>query len=106
MTPSASRYLAAALDVCKRIEDAEVPQITAAAELIAESIAGGHRWWAFGTGHSHILAEELWGRAGGIAEVHAILEPSLMLHEGLPKSSAMERLPGLAGVLADVHGIA
>lgn len=106
MTPSAQRYLTATLDLCREVVEAETDQIVAAAELIAETIAAGHRWWAFGTGHSHILAEELWGRAGGIAEVHAILEPSLMLHEGLAKSSAMERLSGLAELLADLHGVA
>jgi len=106
MPVNAEEYATAALELCELAIRAELPGIRAAAVRIADAIEAGHRWWAFGAGHSHLIAEELWGRAGGIAEVHAILEPSLMLHEGFAKSSAMERLPGLAAVLADVHGIA
>jgi uncharacterized phosphosugar-binding protein len=59
----------------------------------------------FGTGHSHVIAEELYGRAGGLADVRAVLEPGLMLHEGLLKSSLLERLPGLADVLLQTNEI-
>lgn len=50
-----------------------------------------------------MLVEELWGRAGGLVDIKPILEPSLMLHEGLEKSSVMERLDGLAAVLSELH---
>lgn len=92
--------------MAREAAEAELSRIAEAAEVFAAAIAQGHRWWVFGTGHSHLLAEELYGRAGGLVDVHAILEPSLMLHEGLTKSTAMERLPGLGTVLADLHGLA
>jgi len=37
----------------------------------------------FGTGHAHMLAEEAYSRAGGLAPVDAILELSLMPHSGI-----------------------
>lgn len=100
---SAGRYLDAVLDVAARAGATQQEVIVAAARAVADTVAAGGRWWVFGTGHSHLLVEELWGRAGGMVDVHPILEPSLMLHEGLRKSSLLERLPGLASVLLELH---
>lgn len=98
-------YLSEVLDLSARAARDERPNIDRAVDRIADAIASGGKWWVFGTGHSHTLVEELWGRAGGMIDVHPILEPSLMLHEGLTKSSLLERLPGLASVLAELHPI-
>jgi uncharacterized phosphosugar-binding protein len=95
-----------ALAVAIRAADTQLPAIRIAAGLVADALAGGKRFWVFGTGHSHALAEELYGRAGGLADVRAVLEPGLMLHEGLQKSSLLERLPGLADVLLEINQIA
>jgi uncharacterized phosphosugar-binding protein len=53
----------------------------------------------FGTGHSHMLAEELFYRAGGLVPVNAILDSTLMLHESALTSSLAEQLPGYAEVV-------
>jgi uncharacterized phosphosugar-binding protein len=49
-----------------------------------------------GSGHSHMVAEEVFYRAGGIAAAQAILEPELMLHLGARRSTAAERMEGTA----------
>ncbi|GAB2666278.1 sugar isomerase domain-containing protein [Kribbella swartbergensis] len=90
-----------ALEVAQRAADTQGDAITRAAELVVDA----NVFWVFGTGHSHVIAEELYGRAGGLADVRAVLEPGLMLHEGLLKSSLLERLPGLADVLLQTHEI-
>ncbi|GAA4086456.1 SIS domain-containing protein [Nonomuraea soli] len=100
---TATAYLDAAARIIDRTISTQLEAIEAAGALIAGALAGGHRLWAFGTGHSHLLAEELYARAGGLADVHAVLEPALMLHEGPEKSSALERLPGLARVLIETR---
>lgn len=103
---SAGRYLDAVLDIAARARTTQQDAVVAAARAVADTVAAGGRWWVFGTGHSHLLVEELWGRAGGMVDVHPILEPSLMLHEGLLKSSLLERLPGLAAVILQLHPMA
>lgn len=103
--PSAERYLALAMDVVHRAVDTQREALTRAAELITTRLADGGQWWAFGTGHSHVLVEELWGRAGGLVDFRPILEPSLMLHEGLEKSSLLERQAGLAETLLKLHPV-
>ena len=102
----AEEYFGKALAIAHQAAETQLGAIRVAAGLVTEALAGGKRFWVFGTGHSHTLAEELYGRAGGLADVRAILEPGLMLHEGLQKSSLLERLPGLAAVLLEVNQLA
>ncbi|WP_405063676.1 SIS domain-containing protein [Kribbella sp. NBC_01505] len=101
----ASEYLQQALVIAQRAAETQAGAIQVAATLVVEAMNTGHRFWVFGTGHSHLIAEELYGRAGGLADVRAVLEPGLMLHEGLTKSSLLERLPGLADVLLQINDI-
>ena len=49
-----------------------------------------------GSGHSHLIAEEVFYRAGGIAAAQAILDPDLMLHNGAVRSTQLEREEGRA----------
>jgi uncharacterized phosphosugar-binding protein len=84
---------------------AQLETIAAAGARVADALVAGHRVLAFGTGHSHLIAEEVFARAGGLRRVEAVLEPSMMLHEGPAKSSALERLPGYAAVLVEQAGV-
>ncbi len=104
MTPTAGqRYLSGAVAILVGIADDQWPAIRTAAEMVAETVAGGGLVHAFGTGHSHMLAEELFYRAGGLAAVNPILVESLMLHTGAERSTDLERRPGIiAEVLDDV----
>ncbi len=73
-----------------------------AATMIADVIEADGLVYVTGTGHAHMMAEEPFYRAGGLAAVHPILVPALMLHEGAVRSTQLERLPGLArAVLED-----
>jgi uncharacterized phosphosugar-binding protein len=102
----AEGFFPKALEIAQRAAETQLGAIRVAAALVVDAMIAGKRFWVFGTGHSHALAEELYGRAGGLADVRAVLEPGLMLHEGLEKSSLLERLPGLADVLLQINAIA
>jgi uncharacterized phosphosugar-binding protein len=97
------RYLAEAGRLVDRLLADEWPRIRAGAELMADALAGGGVIHAFGTGHSHMLAEELFYRAGGLVRVEPILFEGLMLHAGARLSTALERLPGLGEAILDEH---
>jgi uncharacterized phosphosugar-binding protein len=107
-TPSTAgrRYLREVARLVERLTTDEWTSIDAAAGLIATALAGGGTIHAFGTGHSHMLAEELFYRAGGFVRVRPILFEGLMLHAGAELSTSLERLPGLAGALLADHPIA
>jgi uncharacterized phosphosugar-binding protein len=72
---------------------------------MAETIIAGGRIFVFGTGHSHMLAEEGYARAGGLLSVVPIFYTALMLHESVPLSAKIERTPGLAADLLDRAGV-
>src|SRR4051812_9677090 len=100
------RYLDRAGDLIARLATDEWPAIDAAADLVADSIAAGGTVHAFGTGHSHMLAEELFYRAGGLVRVRPVLFEGLMLHAGAAEmSTTLERLPGLGEALFADHGM-
>lgn len=101
--PAGKRYLAVARELVARLATEEWPSIAAAADLVTEAIASGRVLHAFGSGHSHMLAEELFYRAGGLVRVRPILFEGLMLHASAPLSTALERMPGLAAALVADH---
>lgn len=72
-----------------------------AAEWAADTIASDGIIYTFGTGHSHMVAEEVVYRAGGLAPVDAILEPSLTGTTEVVKSEYTERLEGMAHIIMD-----
>jgi uncharacterized phosphosugar-binding protein len=85
------RYVEAIRHIVNEIYLTQCKGIFQAAAEFARAISTGHWVFVFGTGHSHIMAEELFYRAGGLACIVPILETGLMLHEGAIKSTALER---------------
>lgn len=92
-------YLKNIVGLLEKMEATQETVIDRIAEVCAESIYNGGLLYFFGTGHSHMICEEPFYRAGGLACVYPILETDLMLHEGASKSSAYERLEGLGNVV-------
>ena len=88
----------------ERLHDEQLGQIREAGRLVAEALRADRLVHVFGTGHSHMLAEEGLYRAGGLAPVNAILESGLMLHEGAAISTRLEKLLGYSPIVADKYG--
>ena len=83
----------------------ETDKIQQAGEMLAETLKKDGLLYVFGCGHSHMLAEELFYRAGGLAPVYPIFETAAMLHEGAAKSSRIERMTGYAKHVMDRYPI-
>lgn len=77
--------------------------IETAAGVVARAIENNGLVHVFGTGHSHMLAEEMFYRAGGLGAVNPILEEDLMLHKNASKSTELERDPSLAHSILSNH---
>jgi len=75
--------------------------LDAVASAMQAAIQQDHLLFLFGTGHSHMLAEEGHYRAGSLAAFVPLLLPAVMLHESAQKSSAIERTSGLAAPLLE-----
>jgi uncharacterized phosphosugar-binding protein len=72
---------------------------------VADVLAQGGLVYVTGSGHSHMIAEEVFYRAGGAAPVQAILDPALMLHQGAHRSTVLERLEGYARIVLQDYPI-
>jgi len=92
-------YLKNILSLLEKLENTQEEVIDRVAAACAECIGNGGLLYFFGTGHSHMICEEPFYRAGGLACVYPILETDLMLHEGASKSSGYERLEGLGNLV-------
>jgi len=94
-------YFASLIALMERVADTQKAPIEAAVNAIAISLEQGGMIYAFGTGHSHMLAEELFYRAGGLVSVYPLFDDPLMLHINATRSSRMEQLPGYAVTLLE-----
>ena len=94
-------YTESVLKLINEIHDDELNNIKKAAEIIFKSMIKGGLLHVFATGHSHMMAEEMFYRAGGLVPVDPILEPFLMQHEGAFRSTKFERVPGISKVIYD-----
>ena len=92
-------YLRNIRNLLEKLENTQEQVIDQVAEVCADCIYNGGLLYFFGTGHSHMICEEPFYRAGGLASIYPILETDLMLHEGASKSSSYERLEGLGNVV-------
>jgi uncharacterized phosphosugar-binding protein/N-acetylglucosamine kinase-like BadF-type ATPase len=99
-------YLLSAQKLLSQVAISQQKSVTESVNLFSDALAQGKMIHTFGTGHSHLLAEEIFYRAGGLAAIYPILDERLMLHKDVVKGSQTERLPGLAQELLTKHPIA
>ena len=92
-------YITKLKSILDRIIDEQTHNIRQAGEMVADSIANGGVVHTFGTGHSHIIAEEAFFRAGGIAAINPILDERFLFLKGALESTRAERESGIAGQL-------
>lgn len=83
------------LDTMTRANEANLPR---AAERLAKTVAGGGLIHVFGSGHSSLLAQEIFYRAGGLAPINAMLDANLTIF-GTSRPTWLERLEGYAASL-------
>ncbi|MEA5050029.1 MAG: SIS domain-containing protein [Oscillospiraceae bacterium] len=100
----AEAYFEQVENVLGRIEDHADDYEAAAAQLLARLKKGG-MIYTFGTGHGHLLALEVFYRAGGLVRVCPILNDELMLHVSASASSQYERREGVAESLLNEYGV-
>ncbi len=89
----------------EKFYNTQIDNLNAAADLITNSIINDGKFFVTGTGHSHMIAEEFYTRAGGFANVYPILPSEFMLHEHPLKSTAVERVAEYAEVIMHIYKI-
>lgn len=91
--------------IIEKISTDGAESIEKSAQLLSDTMMNGNRFYLFGTGHSHMLAEELFYRAGGLVNVQPILVEPLMLHISASESTLAERVEGYADKIFEDYGM-
>ena len=89
-------YLHTIESLLEGIVNSQEAALEAAARMVGDTLKDDGLVYLFGCGHSHIMAEEGFYRAGGLGAVYPMLQSDIMLHEGAVKSSSLERKADLA----------
>lgn len=92
-------YLDLVTDVLSRVISEERENIEKASDLTANALSKGGFIYIFGTGHSMMMAIEMFYRAGGLVPVYPILDISISGLNGALKSTMLERVSGYGRVL-------
>jgi uncharacterized phosphosugar-binding protein len=96
------RFLAAASELLRRIEETQADGLRQASRLCADAIAAGRLVHLFGSGHSSIPVEEMFPRYGSYPGFNPIVELSMTFHtqvvgaNGQRQAMFIERVEGLA----------
>lgn len=74
-------------------------QLKRASKMIADVIENDRIIHTLGTGHSQMIAMEMFGRASNIANVNAIMDDLVLLANGARRSGEIEQVSGLAEII-------
>ncbi len=95
-TRASELYLRRVQEVLAIASREELATIRRAAEAVADAFDRDGILYVFGSGHSHVFAEEAFYRAGGSARISPILQDDYMLHVSAQRSTELERETGHA----------
>lgn len=91
-------------DVLEDMFETQGEKIETVSEWMADSIAAGGIVHLFGSGHSHLVAEEVFHRAGSLMALNPMLDVNLTFL-GSVNATLLERNPGYARVVIGSHDI-
>ncbi len=92
-------YTEAVLELISKLKNESKDAIQKSVAIVIEAVESGGLIYVFGAGHSSILAEEAFHRAGGLIPVYPILHDFLSPHITPKIAGKMERLEGVANIL-------
>lgn len=102
----AARYLGDLTDRLLTLQTRVIGSIGVAAEAIADSLCGGGVLHAWGSGHSFMLAKELFYRSGGLAAVNPLYDLNLTgVTNGSLTIAEYDGLPGYSPRVFKLHNV-
>ena len=102
---SLETYAAKALALLQEVLAQETPALKQTAQWMAEAIAADKLIYSFGTGHSYVLAAELFHRAGGLASVSLMMDSGTAFEPGATASTFLERVPGYGSYILERYPV-
>ncbi|MEA1974996.1 MAG: SIS domain-containing protein [Bacillota bacterium] len=100
-----NKYVDNVIELIRDIEKTQKCKLEKAAELFFETVKKNQIIHVFGTGHSHMIATEMFVKAGSLANINAMLESTIITNSGARKVSMIEKLQGLAEIIWNQYEI-
>ncbi|MDI3535117.1 MAG: hypothetical protein PWQ82_1482 [Thermosediminibacterales bacterium] len=94
-------YMDKIWDILRRIKETQLENIEKVSCLMADTVSHGKMLHFFGCGHSLMLCEEVFYRAGGLGCINPLFDTALMVQHGALKSSMVEKQEGYAKWVLD-----
>lgn len=98
-------YFETMQQVVTKVRETQEENILKGANILAECTEKGGIIHTFGAGHSHLIAEDIFWRAATLANIHAILEPSITGNTEVTKSSYIEKLENIGKIIVNYHKV-
>lgn len=89
----------------QRVHESNADAMESAAQQLLHCEQQHATIYTFGTGHSHMIGQDLYARAGGYAKVYPIVEIELTLATHPTKSTHIERCASYADILEHMYHI-
>ncbi len=102
--PRYQEYLRRLAEVMDEVMATQADAIETAASWMADTLADGGIVHLFGSGHSHMIAEEVFHRAGSLLPLNPMLDANLTFLGHL-NATILERTPGYGEVIVASHDI-
>ncbi|MCZ7637058.1 MAG: SIS domain-containing protein [Verrucomicrobia bacterium] len=100
------QFFATVQTTVARFRETQWDALATVAGWLGDALARDGWLYVFGTGHSHLVAEEVFYRAGGLAHAVPMLDPRIMLHENAIQATYTERESGFAADLLAQYPVA
>jgi uncharacterized phosphosugar-binding protein len=105
MNSKASQDWLSEFQRCLQLVSRQEGKMETCAGKIFESLKNGGVLHVFGSGHSNMVTEELFHRAGGLIPVNPLFEPMLMPSAGPRRVGPLERMEGVGKIIFNAHDL-
>ena len=99
------RYFTTMQEVVENVLNTQEDNMAKAAKILASTTKNEGIIHLFGSGHSSLIAEDVFWRAATLANVHAIFESAVAGINEVTKTSKIEKLEGIGQVIVDYNRI-
>jgi uncharacterized phosphosugar-binding protein len=99
------RYFEVMREVVEDVLNTQEVNIMKAAEILMDTTKNNGIIHLFGSGHSSLIAEDVFWRAATLANVHAIFESAVAGINEVTKTSKIEKLEGIGRVILEYNRV-
>ncbi len=99
------RYFEVMQEVVAKVLNTQEDKIIKAAEILTNTTKNDGIIHLFGSGHSSLIAEDVFWRAATLANVHSIFESAVAGINDVTKTSKLEKLEGIGQVLVEYNRV-